>query len=203
MKDTSQTYTHRGYTIRGWYNDNKRQYHTKIASNIKNGTIVEVGVYGGASILSIVDESKLNNNTIYAIDPWELVELSNGVEIEDLYGWQTMMKGHRETLEKIVSELDYGHVNIIKDFSINAVNMFEDKSIDMVYIDADHSYEMTKQDMNIWYPKIKIGGVLSGDDYGWSGVEKAVVEFVEKLNTETPNSCIPIINKDTWQIKVQ
>jgi len=52
--------------------------------------------------------------------------------------------------------------------------------LDFVYIDGDHSYENVKLDLNLWYPKLKLYGVLGGDDYGHisgRGVVKAVNEF--------------------------
>jgi hypothetical protein len=54
-----------------------------------------------------------------------------------------------------------------------------------VYIDAQHHYDAVKQDIHLWYPKVKGGGVISGHDYldgklasGLYGVKKAVDEFV-------------------------
>jgi hypothetical protein len=43
-------------------------------------------------------------------------------------------------------------------------------------IDGDHSYEAVKADIQAWLPKMKRGGVISGDDYMWPGVKKAAEE---------------------------
>ncbi len=49
---------------------------------------------------------------------------------------------------------------------------------DFVYIDAEHTYEACKADIAAWYPLIRLGGVLSGHDYGgFPGVTRAVDEF--------------------------
>jgi hypothetical protein len=60
-----------------------------------------------------------------------------------------------------------------------------------VFIDADHVYAKVKEDLNLWYHKIKKGGIVSGDDYTTefkNDVIKAVDEFVSehnlRLNTE-------------------
>ena len=50
-------------------------------------------------------------------------------------------------------------------------------------LDAGHSYEDVKNDINIWYKKVKPGGVISGDDYGgtfFPGVTQAADEFFYK-----------------------
>ena len=46
-----------------------------------------------------------------------------------------------------------------------ASNFFEDNSLDFVYIDANHAYEFVKEDIELWYPKVKSGGYVMGHDY--------------------------------------
>ena len=46
-----------------------------------------------------------------------------------------------------------------------AADMFEDFSLDFVYIDANHAYDFVKQDIKLWYPKVKQNGYLCGHDY--------------------------------------
>ena len=68
-----------------------------------------------------------------------------------------------------------------------------DESLDWVYIDANHRYEYVKENLEIWTPKVKKGGICAGHDYdnpksqgkGWN-VKKAVDEFVPRylLNIE-------------------
>lgn len=63
--------------------------------------------------------------------------------------------------------------------------VFKDNSIDFVFIDGNHEYEGVKEDIELWYPKIKKGGIVSGHDYVERpdlkyGVVQAVDEFVRK-----------------------
>jgi hypothetical protein len=67
--------------------------------------------------------------------------------------------------------------------SVEASHTIEDHYLDMVYIDANHSYEFVKEDLCIWYPKIKVGGIISGHDYSSTrkkSVQRAVNEFFEE-----------------------
>jgi hypothetical protein len=64
-------------------------------------------------------------------------------------------------------------------------------SFDFIYIDANHSYEEVREDLRLWFPKVKLGGIIGGHDYGFSafpGVKQAVDEFCAKhrvkLNVE-------------------
>lgn len=63
--------------------------------------------------------------------------------------------------------------------SVKAAGMYEDQSLDFVLIDANHDYEPVKEDLIAWLPKVKIGGVIAGDDYPWPGVTQAVNEIIK------------------------
>lgn len=64
-----------------------------------------------------------------------------------------------------------------------AVNSFDDSTLDFVYIDNGHTHELVKGDVNRWWPKVKIGGMLCGHDYVLpGGVQVAVDEFVKENN---------------------
>jgi len=38
-------------------------------------------------------------------------------------------------------------------------------AIDLLYIDASHHYDVVCDDIRLWYPKIKKGGIISGHDF--------------------------------------
>jgi predicted O-methyltransferase YrrM len=53
-------------------------------------------------------------------------------------------------------------VQLIRGYSVNVVHQFENNSIDLVYIDGRHDYCSTLEDLEAYWPKLKIGGVMSG-----------------------------------------
>ena len=53
-------------------------------------------------------------------------------------------------------------------------------NLDFVYIDGDHSYEQVKKDIENYFPKVRIGGILAGHDINQTDVFKAVSEFAVK-----------------------
>lgn len=79
-----------------------------------------------------------------------------------------------------------------------------DETLDWIYVDGDHSYEGCLRDLNNALIKVKKGGMILGDDYGWPGskwnkpgVTQAVNEF---CNT---NKFKPIKHGETqFQINV-
>ena len=79
----------------------------------------------------------------------------------------------------------------VRALSSEAVNRFEDESCDVVFIDMEHTYEAVKNDIKMWYKKIKPGGYIAGHDYvsGWPGVVKAVDESFGKENIIKMDDC--------------
>lgn len=85
---------------------------------------------------------------------------------------------------------DNKNVELHRDFSDRAVKDFPDNYFDWIYIDGNHYYDFVKRDLELYFPKIKKGGYITGDDYFWSPselkgkqpVKKAVDEFVRKYS---------------------
>ena len=77
----------------------------------------------------------------------------------------------------------YRGVTVHRTTSVDAALRFPDSYFDWVYIDGDHSADAVAADLSAYWPKIKPGGFLSGDDYGWKdesdrlSVKHAVDEF--------------------------
>jgi len=46
-----------------------------------------------------------------------------------------------------------------------ALPIYADGSLDWVYIDANHTYKYVRQDILLWLPKVRSGGILAGHDY--------------------------------------
>jgi len=74
----------------------------------------------------------------------------------------------------------------IKDFSENAVDLIPDE-LDFVYIDADHNHEGVKKDLELYFPKVRVGEIIGGHDfsYDFPGIPKAVLEFVDMHSANT------------------
>lgn len=88
-------------------------------------------------------------------------------------------------------------IRTIRRSSLEASRLYLDRSIDFVFIDAGHDYESVRDDIRAWFPKVKKGGVIAGDDYGgqWDGVEKAVSELIHLNIFEPDNFCV---HQSTW-----
>jgi predicted O-methyltransferase YrrM len=65
-------------------------------------------------------------------------------------------------------------INVVRLPSVEAAALYPDRSLDFIFIDAAHDYENVRADIGVWWPKLKPGGWMAGDDYRGSGVKKAV-----------------------------
>ena len=145
-----------------------------------NSIFVEIGSWMGRSTCYMGEGIKNSQKNIkfYAIDTWEGSEEPQHKEtIEKLKNQKLSLfdtfNFHLKSCE--VSE----YVTPFQTTSLTAAEQFEDNSLDFVHIDASHDYENVLEDIRAWYPKIKPGGFLTGDDYviNWGGVIRAVNEY--------------------------
>ena len=81
------------------------------------------------------------------------------------------------------------NTKIHRAYSYDIIDQFEDEYFDFVYIDGDHAYLSVLQDLRLFYPKFKIGGLMSGDDWNIRGnrVKRAVKEFTKEVGVNKFN----------------
>lgn len=61
--------------------------------------------------------------------------------------------------------------------SVAASKFIADQSLDLVFIDGDHA--AVGRDIIAWFPKIRVGGVICGHDYGfWPGLKPTVDKLI-------------------------
>jgi predicted O-methyltransferase YrrM len=126
-----------------------------LPSNIVD--MVEIGSYQGESTVIFAENIK-NIKNIYAIDPW-INGYASGDVCSDLYPMEIVENNFDIRTKEFDSIIKCKSTSKEKSFE------FENESLDFVYIDGNHSYESTFEDINLWLPKIKKGGVIAGHDY--------------------------------------
>lgn len=108
-------------------------------------------------------------------------------------------------LRAVVSESlsVYGErVTLCHKKSEDAARDFHDGFFDLVFVDGDHTYNGVKADLNSWWPKIKSGGILCGDDWrSFEGVRAAVNEFAERNALHLKSTEKPGTNNPIWLIE--
>lgn len=125
--------------------------------NIPIETMVEIGSYQGEST-ELFAQNIPSLKKLYAIDPWK-----NGYAPGDVCSDEYPMDVVESNFDLRTKK--YSVILKQKTTSKEFVNEIEDGSLDFVYVDGDHSYDSCKEDIELWLPKIKKGGIIAGHDY--------------------------------------
>lgn len=149
----------------------------RLAMSIRAQSIVEVGVWKGE--LSRMFYTVTNDLTL--VDPWDVAHLD--------FGTYTCKMGERlktqlelDTIVRSI-ERDMPRAKVLRTTSMDASLQVADHSVDFVYIDAVHIYRFVKEDIEAWKYKLRPGGILAGDDYCITDVNKAVNEMLTDVKT--------------------
>lgn len=158
-------------TAFGSMNYNVLVHLLKGLNAIQYGCGAEIGVlYGDTSFHLLNEIPELN---LYSIDPYLPYD-------EPERTAQHMAKYEADARNKLSQ---FGARSIMmKTTSVEAAPAITDGSLDFVFIDAQHTYEACKEDIETWFPKVRKGGFITGHDYRWDGVNRAVQEFSQKMN---------------------
>jgi len=151
-------------------------------------SMLEIGSYMGESTMMFAASHAFE--TIITIDPLEGKEKFN-----DIFGydWETVRKEFNNNTRM------FNNIRHIRDYSYNVVDSIPDNSLHYIYIDGDHEYKSVKYDIEMFLPKLKSGGIISGHDYfaeAFPGVVRAVNDLIGRPDQEfSDTSWIKIINK--------
>jgi hypothetical protein len=136
---------------------NRIEFLKEILSQMPQGKGIEIGTFKGELSKEIL---QMWNGTLYMLDVWRPL----GGEYVDSSNHSNFHNGVYGDAMKNINGLE-GRGVMIRCTSEVGVNIFSDESLDFAYIDANHAYAFVKQDIALWWPKVKKGGWLCGHDY--------------------------------------
>lgn len=132
--------------------------------------IVEVGVRlagTGAFLLEHLPE------LVYlGVDPYTLPAGTHAEDGFTDYGRPDMDSWYREALRNLHPFLPRGM--ILKKPSVDAAKSLDPLNADCVFIDGDHREASVLADIDAWRRHVKPGGWLTGHDWSWPSVQRAV-----------------------------
>lgn len=157
----------------------------------KNSRGIELGVLHGDFSSKILDIVKPHQ--LFLVDPWKrfndpdhLADSTNNVYQQDHDG------RYYYVANRFKKEIYNGVVSIMRKMSLEIAASFDDEFFDWIYLDANHSYQNVLNELMAYFPKVKSGGFILGDDFvnnGYYGVIKAVEYFCSKY----PEKLQPIV----------
>jgi len=153
----------------GWCTLERAEEMCRSLLTLNPKVCVEVGVFGGRSLLPVALTLRHlgKDGIVYAVDPWTKDAALEGIsDLGDRQWWEhfdgpEIFKQFNEAVTRFQL---WNHVKVLKLSSSEAVKMFQDRSIDFLSIDGNHSERISTQDVQLWLPKVRSGGIVWMDD---------------------------------------
>lgn len=158
---------------------------------------LEIGSWKGRSALWFLENYLSHaDSRIYCIDTWD-VSAWNDFNTEKSF-LQTNTQRAIELKVDSLYEIFLHNIQAkgfsekcipVRKKSVDALKEFENNSFDFAYVDGDHSAQGSYEDLVACWPKLKIGGIMFGDDWTWKDdtdntypVQQAAKRFSKEFN---------------------
>jgi len=152
----------------------------------------EIGVYEGVNARYMLLSNP--NMKLILVDAWDNLTVYTGGPVQ-APAFCKLVKAAAQ-----FNIAGFPNVLFANKNSEDAVEDFPDEVFDYVYIDGDHMYQAALKDMQLWYPKVKTGGILGGHDVAMKEVSGALDVFVKENNIIKWGKDKPALNKSDWWI---
>lgn len=145
---------------------------------------VEIGSFLGQSTAALAAYVAASGKKVKidAVDIFDISDFSDSphAEVVEAFGGNLYNAFCENMYKAGVSK----YVNPIQSTSLEAAAQYEDRSISFLMIDASHKYQDVVDDINAWFPKMKIGGLIMGDDFDWEEVAKAATDSFGNVSNQ-------------------
>ena len=161
----------------------REQFLADLARREKMTRFAELGVWKGRTFFHLLETCP--RLTVIGVDAWKY---RPGYDATP--GGETYAQWNMDGLRKHVTEgaAKYGARAIVLNMETwEAAEHVADGSLDCVFIDADHTSEGVRRDIEMWRPKIRAGGFLTGHDCDWQTVRAVIDEIVPGWRSATDN----------------
>lgn len=138
------------------------------------GNFLEIGVFLGKTTIFLAEYLRLNGSKriLITIDP--LDEEHNNCKKNKVKDVRKHFLDHTGYLTNHIHNFNT---------SEDGVRLVEDNSVAFAFIDGDHTKEGVIRDFYLYFPKMKVGGIMCFDDYKngkWKGVGLALKQVAYK-----------------------
>jgi len=170
------------FAVQGWCPVEKATVLHDLVELGQPRTIVEIGVFGGRSVIAMAMAAKTYGGTVHAIDPWAkgpCLEGKNSPENDAWWASVDLEAVHQHYLKALEHYDVVGSVRTMRMTDEFAITEFADEQIGMLHVDGNHSEEASMRYVRSWGPKVAKGGIIVMDDINWE-TQKATVEYLDK-----------------------
>lgn len=142
-------------------------------------SIAEIGVYRGKT--SQMLRAFFPEAHLFLIDPWILYDEYLSNEAGPISLERLDYENAYQTVKDMFAKDQ--KTTLIRKTSEQASHLVPNE-LDLVFIDGNHSYDFVKKDIEMWLPKVKHGGIISGHDYNPYRFPQVVKAVDESFNNQ-------------------
>ena len=184
---------------RGW--NSEHPWLGDSVTTLRPRIVVEVGVWRGGSALTMADSLRDNgiDGCVIAVDTW-LGSVEHWTMMPAFPANLNVAQGQPRQMQTFLGNvIRAGHAGRVVPLPIDSLNgaaVLRHYRIrpELLHVDAGHDLLSVSADLEAWWPLLRPGGMLIGDDYhatgGWPGVRKAFHRFFR------PRGLMPFEHRD-------
>lgn len=146
---------------------NTPQIHTQLQSS-KNIVWIELGVHLGTNAAYIFEHYDVVK--MYLIDPYCVLPYHTFFDSQ-----QKVDKN--KAIAHAALQANADKCQWLEDYAANVANTIPAKSVDVLFIDGNHSEESVLQDLTLYVPAVREGGLVICDDFNETSVKSAINLF--------------------------
>lgn len=143
----------------------------EIVVDSKAKLCVELGVYGGRSLIALALGATLTDGRVDGIDPYDPIASVEGTHDAVNNAWWGTLD-HEGVMRAALAGIEHNGLSsrtrIIRMKSVDAVGSYSDGSIDVLHQNSNHSEEVSTTEVARWAPKMRPGSVWIMDDTAWT-----------------------------------
>ena len=154
----------------------ERKHLAALANSLNlTNRAIELGVWRGE--FAEANLHAWRGNLYVLVDMWTPSDCVNGNRSHCVYGGNVSDGGRAErSFDKMITGLRMqrggakfkGRYQMVQNSTTEAARLFPEEHFDWLYLDATHTYAAAKRDLELWYPKVRVGGLVSGAVSGLS-----------------------------------
>jgi len=169
-------------SLDGWCSTEKARALCNLVEEIKPKLILELGVFGGRSLVPMaITQKNIQCGISVGIDHWSYQSSLEGDDIgDDVEYWKNL--NYQSIMYECISGINrYGLDNcgILRMKSQDAYSMFGNESIDILHQDGNHSEYINCLEVELYMPKLRSGGYWISDDSNIRTVKKSLDMILE------------------------
>jgi Methyltransferase domain len=166
-------------SLPGWCTYDKAKRIMRVAAQSGADRCVELGVYGGRSLVAIALGLKSTGKGIVdGIDSWDPKDCLEGDQTDvdrKLWGQDTDYEDLYRRATAALKDWDVeAHARIVRARGSDAVSAYADGSLSLIHVDGNHSELVSCRDLHDWLPKMAARSTWIADDTNWASMQKAV-----------------------------